>query len=203
MLTLFLSACDRGSDAPILSPTPNLEKTVQAAGAAALPTETPVPTPDIDATVEARVIATMVAMPTPTPIHTSTSQPTVVRTLTPIPTPVCRPPHAETRAHAERRRPHLSRYRQAYTPDNCADVDTVRLPTAERSQSFVADGFGPSSAHLRLPTTAHTNALGRPTPTLSRPCDGRGPRRRPHLTPTDGDGPAPDQGWFYLQSLRL
>ena len=56
------------------SPTPNIDATVEAR-ILALPTQTPFqsPTPDIQATIEASVLATATAMPTPT--------------LTPVPTP--------------------------------------------------------------------------------------------------------------------
>ena len=87
--TLMLAiACGLGSQAPSPTPTPDLEATVQAMVIAALPTETPTPTPDIEATVEAGVAATMTAVPTPTftPTLVPTATPTFTATVTPTPT---------------------------------------------------------------------------------------------------------------------
>ena len=55
--------------------------------AEALPTETPVPTPDFESTVVARMVATIVAMPTPSPTPTSTPTPSPIPTFTPTPSP--------------------------------------------------------------------------------------------------------------------
>ena len=101
-LALVLSACV-GSGEPA-EPTPDVGAEVRTAVAAALPTATPSPTLDIDATVEAGMAATMEAMPTsaaeattpsPTrrPISNSTLQttPTPFLTSTPYPTATPRP----------------------------------------------------------------------------------------------------------------
>jgi LysM repeat protein len=76
---LLLTACGG-------TPTPDIEATVQVAIAAtltALPTNTP--TPDVDATVGAAIAATQAAQPTNTP--TSTFTPTPTETLTPPESP--------------------------------------------------------------------------------------------------------------------
>ena len=82
-------ACGLGSQAPAPTPAPDLEATVQAMVIATLPTETPTPTPDIEATIEARVAGTMTAVPTHT--HTPTFTPTLVPTATPTPTHTATP----------------------------------------------------------------------------------------------------------------
>ncbi len=91
---LLVMACGLGSQAPSPTPTPDLEATVQAMVIAALPTETATPTPDIEATIEAGVAATMTAVPTHT--HTPTFTPTPVPTETPIPTFTPTPTHTAT-----------------------------------------------------------------------------------------------------------
>ena len=78
------------------TPTPDLKATVQAAVAAALPTETPVKPPDISATVEARMAATAAAIPTDTPSPTPTSLPTPTHTPSPTPTPLPTPTPSPT-----------------------------------------------------------------------------------------------------------
>ena len=115
-LTFLLAGCAGETETPVPVATPDLEATVQAAVATALPTAAPTPTPDIDATVtagisatqaaaptqtppptptpdinatvEARMAATIAAMPTPTntPIPTAIPTPTPVPTVTPRPT---------------------------------------------------------------------------------------------------------------------
>ena len=96
------AACTVGSEPVRPEPTHDLGATVQAAVAAALPTEAPprmpdpdatsaadvaateaptlapMPTPDIDATVEARMAATIAAMPTGAPTAVPEAEPTVV-----------------------------------------------------------------------------------------------------------------------------
>ncbi len=86
-LAVLLAAC--ASESP--TPTADLGATIQAAVVAALPTPTPTPTPDINATVEFRMSATLTAIPTETPIPTPTSTPTPVPTATPIPAPTPTP----------------------------------------------------------------------------------------------------------------
>jgi len=80
---LLLTACGG-------TPTPDIEATIQIAIAAtltALPTNTP--TPDVNATVGAAIAATQAAQPTdtPTPVPTETLTPTQVPTLTDTPSP--------------------------------------------------------------------------------------------------------------------
>ncbi len=75
---------------PTATPTPDIEATVEARVAAAIPTSTPVPTPDLNATITAHTAA---AMPTPVPAPTMTPTPTMQLTPiyrsspVPIPTP--------------------------------------------------------------------------------------------------------------------
>ena len=87
---LWAAAC---SEPPPPAPTPDIDATVQAAIARAMPTEPPSPTPDVDATVQAGVRATMEAIPTPTPTPT----PTATLTPTPTPTPTNTPTKTPTR----------------------------------------------------------------------------------------------------------
>ena len=83
------------------TPTPNIDATVQAALEASIPTPTPVPTPDVDATVSAAVEATQrVSEPTPTetalPIPTNTTVPTSTNTPEPTPTHTSTPEPSPT-----------------------------------------------------------------------------------------------------------
>ena len=70
-------------------PAPDLQATVEAAVRAALPTSTPTPAPDIPATVQAGIQATLAARPTATPLPTPTATPEP--TATPIPTATPQP----------------------------------------------------------------------------------------------------------------
>lgn len=83
---------------PTATPTPNIDATVAAAmaataAAAPTPTFTPSPTPDIQATVQAAIAATAAANPTATPTlaPTSTSSPTPTETPAPTSTPIPAP----------------------------------------------------------------------------------------------------------------
>ena len=74
---LLLVACSQ-PPAPTLTPTPNIDATIQAAIEKALPTATNTPEPDIQATVHAGIAGTMEVMartqsPTPIPPPTSTA----------------------------------------------------------------------------------------------------------------------------------
>ena len=72
------------------SPTPNIDATIQAAVAASIPTPTTEPTPDVDATVSAAIVATKEAgeqIPTDTPQPTPIDTPVPTPTNTPEPTP--------------------------------------------------------------------------------------------------------------------
>jgi S1-C subfamily serine protease len=73
---------------PTPTPTPNIEETVIAAVAAAIPS--PSPTQDIDATIAAAIAATarVAATPTSTPVATTVPDPTVAPTSIPNPTPI-------------------------------------------------------------------------------------------------------------------
>ena len=76
---------------PTLTPTPeqDLQATVQAMVQTALPTEIPTGTPDVPATIEAGVVATIQAVPTDTSTETSTPTPTTTQSVsiaTPTPT---------------------------------------------------------------------------------------------------------------------
>lgn len=88
LLALLVAGCSNAGDTPAPIPTPDLEATVQAAVAEALPTETPIPTPDIDATVAARLAE---ELPTETPFPTPDVDATVEARLsaraTAMPTP--------------------------------------------------------------------------------------------------------------------
>ena len=66
---LTVAGCATTSTAP----TPNIPETVEAAIAAALPTETP----NIDATIDASIQATLAAVPTPTEANTPVAVPTL------------------------------------------------------------------------------------------------------------------------------
>ena len=78
------------ADTPTAQPTPDIDATVEARVQAAVPTPTPSPTPDIRATVEAGVQATAEGEPTatatPTLTSTSTPPPSFQPTATPTPT---------------------------------------------------------------------------------------------------------------------
>ena len=85
------------------TPTPDIGATVEAGiaatrAAAPTPTPTPLPTPNLDATVEARMAATIAAMPTPTATPTPTPTATPIPTPTPVPTatPTPTPPPTAT-----------------------------------------------------------------------------------------------------------
>ena len=128
-LSLLFVACggegDTAAPAVVETATPDIDATVQAAVARALPTPTPTqppdiqatiaagiaatraaeptatptpePTPDLDATVEARMAATIAAMPTPTPTSIPTATPTPTATSTPVPTATPTPVPTATR----------------------------------------------------------------------------------------------------------
>ena len=79
------------SPIPTLTPTPepDLQATVQAMVQTALPTEIPTGTPDVPATIEAGVVATIQAVPTDASTETSTPTPTTTQSVsaaTPTPT---------------------------------------------------------------------------------------------------------------------
>lgn len=91
-----LSGCSRPVEAPL--PTSDLRSAAETAVAQALPTATSSPSPDLDATIEARVAATMAAMlPTPIPAHAPeplpvpTTLPTPTSTAVPTPKPTPNP----------------------------------------------------------------------------------------------------------------
>ena len=63
----FVVAACSGSGGSSPTSAPDIEATVEAAVAEALPTERPSPTPDVNATITAGMAATRAAIPTPTP----------------------------------------------------------------------------------------------------------------------------------------
>ena len=65
---------------------PDIEATVEARIAAAMPTSDPTPTLDIEATIEARIAATVAAIPTPTPPLAQAAAPIPVPSI-PAPSP--------------------------------------------------------------------------------------------------------------------
>ncbi|MCE2407556.1 MAG: ABC transporter substrate-binding protein [Pseudomonadales bacterium] len=77
---VFAFAC---TQSPPNTPTPDIDATIQAAVIASIPTPTPEPTPDVGATVAAAIEATKdAAEPTPA----NTPQPTPTKTTIPTPT---------------------------------------------------------------------------------------------------------------------
>ena len=87
VLVLVAAACARESPTPVPTPTQDIEATVEAAVVAPIPTSTITPTSDLEATVSARVRATIEALPTSTPTPTATLVPTATPTPTPVPAP--------------------------------------------------------------------------------------------------------------------
>ena len=85
------------SPIPTLTPTPepDLQATVQAMVQTALPTEMPTGTPDVPATIEAGVAATIESVPTGTSTATSTPTPTATQSV-PTATPMPTEPHTPT-----------------------------------------------------------------------------------------------------------
>ena len=98
LLFALASGCTAGHPAIGLAPTPSpvptadIEATLDAEVRAALPGPTPVARADIEATVQARPRMTVVALPTATSPATPTSTTTPTPTVSPSPTP---PPKAE------------------------------------------------------------------------------------------------------------
>jgi len=89
----MLVGCTGAPSPSSVSPTPDIEATVQAAVAAAIPARTPAATPNVEATVAAAIRATAAAAPTPTPAPTPTAtpEPTATPTSTPTAAPVPTP----------------------------------------------------------------------------------------------------------------
>ncbi len=99
-MTLLVALVGCSSPVEVSPPTPNTVRAAETAMAEAQPTATPTAPIDVNATIEAGVAATMVAVPltpipaptpVPTPAPTSTPDPTAVPSPTPIPTPVPTP----------------------------------------------------------------------------------------------------------------
>ena len=149
-LILLLPACLLGSDAPVPTPIPNIEATVQAAVVAALPTETPTPTPNIEATVQAAVVA---ALPTETPIPTpnvdATVEARVVATMIAMPTPIHTPSPTPTPTQTPPPTP---------TPE--PPPTPTRTPTPEQTPTHTPTPE-PTSTHTPTPEPTPTNT---PTP---------------------------------------
>ena len=122
---------------------------------AALPTETPTPAPDLDATIEARMAATRAAAPTPTPTPDPTvaayllrlmAQPTATppptATLTPTPLPTLTPTPTP---HPTRRPTPIPRPTATPTPNPAASLsEMVRQarPAVVRIETLAGGGTG-------------------------------------------------------------
>ena len=97
LLMLLHLACEPETNSAAPIPTTDLEATVQAAVSAALPTPLPTPSPDINATVAAGIAATQAAAPTatppppPTPDIEATVQARMAATIAAMPTPTNTP----------------------------------------------------------------------------------------------------------------
>ena len=139
---MLAMACGLGSQAPSPTPTPDLEATVQAMVVAALPTETPTPTPDIEATVEARVAETMTAVPTETHALTFTSTPVPTETPTPTLTATVTPTPTFTAT-------------ATLTPTHTATATPMPIPTSTPT---------PTPVPTATPMPTHT-ATATPVPT--------------------------------------
>ena len=179
---LWTTAC---SEPAPPAPTPDIDATVQAAVAKALPMEPPSPTPDVQATVQAGVRATMEAMPTPTPTLTPTPTPTPTPTATPTNTPT------KTATPRPTRTP---------TPTATYTPTPTRTPTPTPSPTVTptpTPTLTPEPTATKTPTPTLTPTLtptqtATPTPT---PLVSFGPQsgHMPH-NPTDGFIPTFDSG---------
>ena len=181
---LWAAAC---SEPAPTAPTPDIEATVQAAVAKALPTEAPSPTPDVQATVQAGVRATMEAMPTHTPTFTPTPTPTYTPTPSPTVTPTKTPTRTPTRTPTPTATP-------TPTPTETPTPTPTPTPTATPTPT-------PTDTPLPTPTKTPTPTL---TPTLTptetatptpTPLVSFGPRSG-HIVhnPNDGFVPTFDSG---------
>ena len=159
---LWAAACSQPAP-PTPAPTPDIEATVQAAVAKALPTEPPSPTPDVQATVQAGVRATIEAIPTPTPTATLTPTRTPTPTATPTNTPTNTPTRTPTR-----------------TPTPSATATPTATPTPTPTQTPTAT---PTTTATPTPTATDT-----PTPTATRTAT---PTHTPTPTPTETATPTP------------
>jgi len=86
LFLVLVTACAVREPTADPTQTPDIDATVESRVLTALPTATPTPTPNIEGTVEARLQATLGAIPTATEIPTATVIPTQAPTVTPIPT---------------------------------------------------------------------------------------------------------------------
>ena len=132
-------ACQGQSEPATLVPirvtaTPDIAATVIALAeqptATPLPVQEPAPTPNIDATVEARLAATVAAIPTATPVPTATPQPThtPLPTYTPFPTatPTATPTSIPTPTPTPTARPTTT---TTTTPQPTSTPRPTRTPT--------------------------------------------------------------------------
>ena len=146
-VALWLAGCGGGSSEP------DIGATVEAAVALALPTATNTPQPDLAATVEAGVQATVEAMrPSPTLSPTPTDTPTVTPTVTPTHTPTPTPIPTDTPTHTP-------------TP---TDTPTP-IPTSTPTPTFTptpipTSTFTPVPTPTPIPTDTPTPV---PTPTFT------------------------------------
>ncbi len=146
-----------------------------ASVARALPS--PIPTPDIRATVIAEITATAISQPTATPTPTDTPTPTPTHTTTPTPTdtPTPTPTHTATRIPTHTPTP---------TPTHTATPTPTDTPTPTPTHTAT-----PIPTHTPTPTPTHTatptplpTATYTPTPTHTATAT---------LTPTPTNTPTP------------
>ena len=127
---------------------------MQAVVAMALPTATPTPQPDIEATVAAGVQATVVAMrPTPTPTHAPTWTPTITPTPTRTPTPTSTHTPTPTATHTPTPTPtgtpvltHTST--PTPIPTSTQTLTPTPVPTASLSVADIVDEARPSVVRI-------------------------------------------------------
>ena len=209
-LTFLLAGCAGETETPVPVATPDLEATVQAAVATALPTAAPTPTPDIDATVtagisatqaaaptqtppptptpdinatvEARMAATIAAMPTPTntPIPTAIPTPTPVPTVTPRPTATPTPTPVPTATPQPTATPTPTPI-PTVTPRPTATPTPTPIPTVTPRPTATPTPTPIPTATPRPTATPVPTATPRPTAT---PVPTATPRPTPTPTPT-------------------
>lgn len=140
---MFLSAMAcLDPDAPVrVTATPDIPATVVSLVQERVSTPVPTATPNIDATVEARLAATVAAMPTATPVPTNTPIPTPTPVPTATPTPTATPRPTPTRFAARTPRPTATR-----GPTNTPRPTNTPLPPLKYDRSLLA--FGPVDGRL-------------------------------------------------------
>ena len=161
---LALVSRSDGESTPPLGQTPDVEATIEAVVAATLEaapsTSTPGTTPDIEATIEARVRATLEAIPTATPA--STLAPV---TSTPTPAPATKAPPAPSEASvdveatiaAAVQATITARFRISFTPEPGGFWEPVVDPQPGPDGKYPAGTEVSIRAFLRL---AHSRFVG-------------------------------------------